>query len=384
MTRITGIRRLDETIQPPTGIGDNWHMSWASDDKQYVGLCDGRGWSSLPGYTGQDFNTNLYRIAGQAPQHAFESVPGYPALESIHPPTAEHPRSYSRYYGFGLLALDQAIYHFLSTPIAPFGAPGNAFAGVKLIYSPDDGQTWLNQDGGPLAWEDWEARSRENMLFFREPDDCFSLLTVLQMGQNYADNTDGYVYIYAPNGTVDGQMNQLALLRVPKDQILRRERYEYFAAAQPDGTAVWTPDIEARGVVHTFPRGWVNWAIGDPHGGHPYAWQPSVAYNRALGCYMMFNWGIGVGENGDWFEKPSYLGFWTAPQPWGPWTQVHEETAWTPGGDGGARCYQPQIAPKWMAPDGKSFWMVWTDFQVVDGGRPYYAFNCQRVEVLTE
>src|SRR5438105_4970832 len=71
MTRITGIRRLDETIQPPTGIGDNWHMSWARDDKQYMGLCDGRGWSSLPGYTGQDFNTNLYRLAGQAPNHAF-------------------------------------------------------------------------------------------------------------------------------------------------------------------------------------------------------------------------------------------------------------------------------------------------------------------------
>ena len=115
MTRITGIQRLDETIQPVTGVGDNWHMSWASNDKQYVGLCDGRGWSDLPGpAAGQDYNSNLYRIAGDAPNHTFESVPGYPALESIYPPTPEQPQRYSRYYGFGLLALDGAIYHFMT------------------------------------------------------------------------------------------------------------------------------------------------------------------------------------------------------------------------------------------------------------------------------
>lgn len=383
MPKITGLQRLDETIQPVSGVGDNWHMSWASSDQQYVGLCDGHGWDTLPGYTGQVFNTNLYLINGQPPHHSFAAVPGYPALESI-PPTPERPKSYSRYYGFGLLALDRHIYHFLSTPKEPFGAPRNAFAGVKLIYSADDGHTWHNQDGSPIRWEEWEERNRDNMLFFMEPDECFSLLTVLQMGRNYADNTDGYVYIYAPNGSTDGTMNQLALARVPKDHILQRSQYEFFVALNPDGTARWDRDLNARSVVHTFPTGWVNWAVGGAHSGHPYAWQPSVAYNRALDSYMMFNWGIGVGADGDWFAKPSYLGFWTAPRPWGPWTQVHEEMAWTPGGDQNARCYQPQISPKWIAADGKSFWMVWTDFQLLGGQRPYYAFNCQQVNILTD
>ena len=48
----------------------------------------------------------------------------------------------------------------------------------------------------------------------------------------------------------------------------------------------------------------------------------------------------GIGESGDWFQKPSYLGFYTAPQPWGPWTQICEEKEWKPGGDAAARCYQ--------------------------------------------
>jgi hypothetical protein len=384
MAKIVGIERLDATIQPVTGSGDNWHMTWGDDDKQYAGLCDGRGFRQLPEYTGMDYNTRIFIINGDAPNYTFEFMPNFPDLESAYPSTPERPRDRNRYYGFGILVLGDTLYQFMSTPKEIFGAPNNAFIGAKLIYSPDKGKTWKNQDGSPLRWEPWEERTKDNMTFFYEPDDSFALLTVLQMGKNYADNTDGYVYVYAPNGTVDGKMNELVMLRVKKEQILDRGAYEYYVSTKADGSANWDKDIHKRGIVYTFPKGWVNYTIGGKFSGHPYAWHPSVAYNKALGVYMMFNWGIGVGENGDWFEKPSYLGFYTAPQPWGPWTQVHEDASWSPGGDQAARCYQPQISPKWIAEDGKSFWMVWTDFQVINDDRPYYAFNCQKVNILTE
>jgi hypothetical protein len=135
---------------------------------------------------------------------------------------------------------------------------------------------------------------------------------------------------------------------------------------------VWTKNINNRAVVHTFPKGWVNTQV------HPYAWHPSVVYNAPLGVYMMANWGMGCTENGLWFGKPSYFGIWIADQPWGPWKQIHEETEWTPDNDVNARAYQPQISPKWIAEDGKSFWLVWTDFQP---GKPYYSFNTQKVEI---
>ena len=254
-----------------------------------------------------------------------------------------------------------------------------------MIYSPDNGQTWKNQDGSsPVCWEEWNERNHENMLFFHESGGAFSLLTVLQMGRNYEYNKDGYVYIYAPNGNKDGSMNKLVMLRVNKNKILNRAAYEYFVSLNLDGSAIWSSNITDRGIVHSFPNGWVNWKIGDPHGGHPYAWHPSVAYNKPLDIYMMANWGMGVGSNGDWFSKPSYLGFWTAPKPWGPWTQVHEETMWTPNGDMADRAYQPQIAPKWIARDGKSFWIVWTDYRSDDNNRSYYAFNCQKMLILTK
>lgn len=227
------------------------------------------------------------------------------------------------------------------------------------------------------------------------------------MGKNYEHNRDGYVYVYAPNGNTEGTMNELVMFRVPKDKLLSRENYEYFAGRRADGGAQWAEDIMARAVVHTFPTGWVNTLL------HPYSWHPSVVYNAPLGLYLMANYGLGVAPDGMWFGKPSYLGFWSAPNPWGPWTQIHEEVTWTPQDDRNARAYQPQIAPKWIAADGKSFWLVWTDFQITDKQAmkqwseqrradpniygeadlikaiaayrmymPYYTFNVQRVDLI--
>src|SRR4030095_13665642 len=159
-----------------------------------------------------------------------------------------------------------------------------------------------------------------------------------------------------------------------KDRILDRGAYKFFAGRGPDNTARWSSRIEDRAVVHTFPSGWVKRLP------KPYAWHPSVVYYAPLKTYLMVNWVMGCGVDGKWFTKPSYLGFWTAPEPWGPWTQVHEEKAWTPAGDPNALAYQPQISPKWIAEDGRSFYLVWTDYQEVKGSanpwlsRPHYAF----------
>jgi hypothetical protein len=392
---VKGVKRRDETIVRLGGNGDNWHMSWAGDDSQVVSLCDGSGW---PGTRRQLYNSRLYRILGSPPEVRFEDVPGYPDLLS----ESDKPGGFSRYYCFGTLALDGSIYQFLSTPNVPFDQPDPRFVGAKLIFSPDGGVTWCNQDGtAPVVWEPWDTRSRENMLFFEESQEAFQLLTVVQMGKNYEHNSDGYVYVCSPNGNSDGTMNELVMFRVESDRILDRDAYEYFAGSQ-NGNASWTHDIDGRAVVHTFPPGWVNTKV------HPYAWQPSITYNEPLGVYLMANWGMGCAPDGMWFGKPSYLGFWAAPDPWGPWDQIHEETAWTPGGDSRARVYQPQIAPKWIAPDGKSFWLVWTDFQStaesadfeeawqriqaeassqdelfdrLSALMPYYAFNAQRVDL---
>lgn len=385
LPHIKSVIRREETVLRLGGDGDNWHMSWAADDRQYVALCDGMGWSESPK---EVYNNRLFTITAGPDDARFHELPHYP--DKTHREKT-HSDGRPAYYSFGTLALDSRIYQFLS----------NMFRAVKLIYSPDNGRTWCNQDGStPVVWESLEQQSPDTMVFFEEPQNSFSLLSVLQMGRNYQLNRDGHIYIYAPNGITDGTMNELVLFRVPKEHILDRKSYEFFSGTA--NRASWSRDINARSVIHTFPRGWVNSTL------HPYAWHPSVVYNPALGVYMMANWGMGCTPEGEWFGKPSYLGFWIAPQPWGPWTQVHEETAWCPGADPLSRAYQPQIAPRWIAPDGKSFWLVWTDFQhtkefwptirkAFDANthedymrlmfesrryRPYYSFNAQQVDLV--
>jgi hypothetical protein len=401
--RISGATLRDDTIQRLGGVGDNWYSTWAADGSLLVAMCDGMG---LPGTTPRFFNSRLYRVDG-APETGltFHDVPGYPDLvidlARTEPPTT--------YYGFGTLAIGDAIYQYLDTfsdPLTPeVTKAGWRFNGAKLIYSPDGGTTWHNQDGStPVHWEGWDERSRDTLVFFEEPDLTFSLHSILQMGKGYELNEDGFVYVYAPDGVVDGTMNRLVLFRVPKDRIRERSAYRYFSG-WPQGEPGWTSDIANRQPVAMFPKGWVN------TGAHPYAWQPSVTYNPGLGLYLMANWATGVAENGDWFGKPSYLGLYQSPTPWGPWKQFHEDTAWTPGGDTAARCYQPQIVPSWISEDGTSFWMIWTDFQskmedaeaerritefTAAGGsddelmtlleeiRPYYSFNLQKVDLTTD
>ena len=98
----------------------------------------------------------------------------------------------------------------------------------------------------------------------------------------------------------------------------------------------------------------------------------------------MVNWGMGCASDGLWFGKPSYLGFWKSKHPWGPWTQIYENTAWMPDENPQERAYQPQISPKWISEDGKMIWLVFTDYQGVIGDRPGYRFKYQQWEILTK
>ncbi|MBL8210314.1 MAG: DUF4185 domain-containing protein [Bryobacterales bacterium] len=345
-----GVRFVGSTTR--SGHGDNWHMTWAPDDHQYMSLCDGRGWAG-----GMEYNTRVLRLTGNAPNYGVQDVPGYPAISAQ-----------GRWYGFGILSIGNLLYQFISH------APGmlQPFDSARLVYSPDLGNSWKMSNGSPMTWAGADA---SNMFFQNTPNRAFSLLSFAQYGRGYQDNTDGYVYVYAPNGSSEGSMNQLVMARVRKEKVLDRSAYEFFASRNVDGSANWSGDINNRGVVHTFPAGWVASDLS-------YAWHPSVTYNKALGVYLMA--AAGTGRGGVFARNPSYLGIYKASNPWGPWVQIHENDNWIANGDGTTRLYEPVIAPKWISADGKSFYLVFSD--VKNWGAPWgdevnYQFNLQQVEL---
>lgn len=287
---------------------------------------------------------------------------GYPSVdETMERDDAPH------YHGHGLLAVRGRVYQFLSALDRSADRPRH-WVTAKLIYREAGEQFWRNQDGShPVTWENWREQSRDRLAFFHEPDGCFCLLAILQMGQDYRANRDGYIYGYGPNGNVDGLMNQLMLFRAPIEKMLDRSSYLFFSGFSEDGTPRWDQDIAGRTPVHTFPQGWVNRTNLFPGDLVVETWLPSIVYNEPLGIYMMASAGIGCSEDGMEFGKASYLGFWISATPWGPWHQIHEDKSWSPAGDLEARAYSPQISPKWIAPDGKSLWMAWTDLKGILG-----------------
>lgn len=352
---VRAIVRREDTRMKLGGMGFGYQSTWGADDRQYMMVNDGAGWADP---ATAFHNARLWTVTGGVQDARFAELGGFPDLSY-----ATRSRDAPRYFGVGLLAVRGRLYQFLNTLDRAEDRPRH-WTGTKLIYSDDQGASWHNQDGStPVVWEDWKDQSRARFTFFDEPDGCFSMLSILQMGRDYSANRDGYIYVYGLNGNVDGLMNQLVMYRVPIDKMLDRRAYEYFGGLQGSGAPIWSGDMAARRPVHSFPTGWVNGTNLFPGDLVVESWLPNVVYNEPLGLYMMVNAGIGCAPDGTEFGKPSYLGFWVSATPWGPWRQVHEDTAWTPGGDPASRAYVPRIAPKWIAPDGKSFWLVWSDIK---------------------
>lgn len=397
--------RCDDNIIRNAVNGDICPLTWMKDDRQFCSFSDGMGCEPI--VTANLYNTDAMFVEGDAKGSVFNRLSNYPSQ------ILGNPERKAIYYGFSALAVADRIYQFLCF-MKKLPTGGWGWGGVKVIYSADDGKTWRNQNGStPVVWEDYSEQSAANMLFHDVPERAFSLVSLLQMGKNYERNRDGYVYGYGVNGNTDGTMNQLVMFRAPRDQVLIRDEYEFYEGIDSKGRVSWRRDIGARGIVHTFPTGWVN----TPGEGQNVvqSWLPSVVYNRGLGVYMMASSGVGSESNGEWFDrsKPSYLGLWIACNPWGPWSQIHEDAKWTPGNDVAARCYSPQISDRWIAPDGRSFWLIWSDIQTMcdrtsiqrsasdlsdaagseeEKGRllfrlfrrcaPYYSFNAQRYDIV--
>jgi len=347
--KIKKLIRRDETIVRSGGFGWVGGMTWSADDRLLVGIGEGMGWPGMP--EDLHFQSALIDVARDPQDATFQAVAGYPLL-SMH--NWYRPGGDPSYYGSGLLAVGNYVYQYLPT------FHGSAYWGrrkydplvwpdlkcTKLIYSKDHGRTWCNQDGTqPVYFEQPKDQSNKSMIFWDEPKSLFSSgIKLLQMGKGYSGNRDGYVYGYT---MVDGgDAAELAMFRVPKTQVRAKESYEYFAGRQADGSAHWARDISAWAAVHRFPNYWSCC---------------SIVHNAPLGLYMMTAQYAKDIVADAVTDEPIHLGLWVASQPCGPWEQVYEESPWVPAG-GGASVGGPHISPKWIASDGKSFWMTWDDW----------------------
>ena len=370
-----------DTLFRSPGRGDNWCMTWAQDDSKFVSMDDGN-WLGGP----HAYSNHLYRVLGGPGDFTREDVPGYPQFIF----------NEQGWFGYGLVSIDGTLYSFVSK--CPKNHWSGPFRGVKLLKSPDHGQTWFRVDPWGCeqfldGWAELRYAVSDDEMFFLEESGLeghgqvaypFSFCAFVQNGQDNRAARDDYVYIYSPEGA---RSNNLLLARAPKQSLGTRSSWEYWRAWEGD-EPIWTDDLAQRGALHIYPE--------KNEAGHYfgwYSWLPSVVWNPGLQLYIMANGGTyaghGLTEAGeDYYDRWMHtetgsLGFWTAKAPYGPWKPIFYTDCWTV--DSAAnRTYQPKLSPKWISEDGKRMVLIWSDAMKNEAGRSHsvnYLWNQMEITI---
>ena len=302
------------------GNGDNWPVTWAADGEQYTIFADGSGFNG-----GGDLTFGLGKISGATGDTGAWSGSEPPSNGNLPSGYGSGGRKAS-----GLIQVNGVLY-----------------AAVRNLSGQNGSNLRRSLDGG-LNWE-WASWSWPE----------FGYPFFINMGQNYGANTDGYVYLYSPTSsnayaTSDG----LWLARVPKAEIWSQSSWQYFSGFAGNGNPTWSSSIASRQPVFNFP-------------GHTY--RPGAVYNPGLGRYMvsmMLRTSEGV-------APVDALYVFDAPTPWGPWTTVYRNEAFSsvwPGGQD-EDPFHPNFPPKWISADGRTMYLQWSCYPCSN----FYAFNVAKV-----
>ncbi|MFZ5830449.1 MAG: hypothetical protein ACOY3P_10190 [Planctomycetota bacterium] len=281
-----------EIIRQAKG-SDNWPMTWADDDDLYTAYGDGNGFKPFV----DRLSLGLAKLRGLPPE--FEGINlRSPSIEQ----TGHGPKGKK---ASGMLMVDGVLYAWVRNA-------KNALVAVSRDH------------GATFTWADWQMAP------------SFGCPTFLNFGKNYAGARDDYVYIYSHDSdSAYERADRMVLARVPKDQILARERYEFFTDLSADGQPQWSPDIASRGAVFTHP-------------GRCY--RSGITYNAGIGRYLWCQ--TLPGEDP---RKSGGFGIYDAPEPWGPWTTAYFADPWDVGpGE------TSSLPTKWMSADGATVHLVFS------------------------
>lgn len=297
---------------------DNWPVTWADDDNQYVVWGDGGGFGGTNGIGRSSIG--VARIEGNWHDFKTTNVWGGYNAENAHEIIGK---------SYGILSVDGVLYMW----VGMFETKIDPFEKVKIAWSKDHGANW--------EFTDWSLERKDGVM----------MPTVCNFGKDYDGAKDEFVYSYlirfqsyeGPDNYGDKvdwlncqKPGLIDLTRVPKKEILNRDAYEFFGGIR-NGKPTWTKNINNRMPVFKNPQG-VGWCI-------------NVSYNVGLQRYILTT------EHTE--THRGNIGIFDAQNPWGPWTTVSYESNW---GEGHfpLNTFFWNFPNKWLSADGKSFLLIFT------------------------
>jgi len=301
----------------PNQTGDLWPCAWGEDDRLYVANGDGFGfgiiWSDIVFSVVDGCPPNM---VGFTPPRAFgpfiAGVWGPEALKVSRKPT-------------GMTCVDGDIYlffqnlkNFLSNN--EFGDAPNA----SISVSRDGGYTWEYDRSRPMF-----------------TDHIFTTGFFLDYGKCQQHAQDEYIYVYGLDYnwrfSPGFSQTKLYLARTPRQKILDRDAWEFFAGFY-NGVPAWSPNIDDKVPV-----------LDDEtlyHGDKSGIAQGSVIYIPQLNRYL-----YSTRAEYEWI-------FYEAEKPWGSWTKVAVVEwlgGWTEDFHAG---YNVVIPTKFLDADGRGGWII--------------------------
>jgi hypothetical protein len=205
---------------------------------------------------------------------------------------------------------------------------GNNWSRAKIGRSTDYGVTWTFK-GRSFDQASWD---------FQEPGGVFAGASFLQFGKNYQGARDEFVYGYSEKVRNVIQPD-IVMFRVHKNRISDRSAYEFFAGLDANRRPQWTKNVKEMRPVFSDPNG-VSWGM-------------QAMYHPVLKRYLLT-----VRRD----DESSAWGIFDAPEPWGPWTTVAYYDSWLDS----KRKITFVFNQKWMSPDGKHLWMVFSGLGIYD------------------
>jgi len=289
--------------------GDTFPMTWAEDDEIYATAGD-------PGWGESLSGLDVEKFSGGPEDYKITKV--------------HHMNDYLGWGGegpkpTGMICVDGILYlafqNLLGSSKPPFSLVSQPGSDATIIYSPNKGY-W--------SWVPSLAHISTPMF----PGHRFGGPAFINFGKNNANARDDYVYAVSSDQWDNG--SNLRLGRVPKDSIYRREAWEWVAAFTASGEPAWHYDLDEAIPILTLHR-WLS--------------LPEMVYIQGIKRYLLFTWHLRVDFS---YENGTDLLVFEAPEPWGPFSQVHFEEYWE-GKEFNPYC--PRLPLKWMAQDGTSGWL---------------------------
>ncbi len=214
-----------------------------------------------------------------------------------------------------LLAYNDTVFVHLHTKRDTIDAPFTYSDTGYVAYTTDLGATWT----ALINNTPWYKGAPYNM-------EKFTVTMWINMGQNFADNQDGYLYGLGIGKEIFWTELQVYLTRVPEGSFSNYDAYEYLVGMNMDGTPIFKR-------LNEFATTDLPMAVP----GLTTIYKGSALYHKHTNSYIFISSDL---------EGELYL--FQAPFPWGPWRYVSTliELDGIPFG-GGSGTVPVKIPPGW-------------------------------------